>query len=155
SIADAFATTPISIPLLSEAQGEAIGFDPFGWGYYTTTELNGTSSAPIHYFDRLPAQAIWTNSSGGAFGTSGNWNAGIVPSAAYAAQFGLTATGSGPTYTVTFAGNVSSAAALAHRDNVTWNLNGAKYTQTGSTGVDSLIVGDSTGEVAALTVTNG
>ena len=38
SIADAFATTPITIPLLSEPQGEAIAFDPNGWGYFTTSE---------------------------------------------------------------------------------------------------------------------
>ena len=51
SIADAFSTTPTTIPLRSEPQGEAIGFDPRGWGYYTTSE---GSSQPIYYFDRLP-----------------------------------------------------------------------------------------------------
>jgi hypothetical protein len=51
SIADAFNTTPITIPLHSETQGEAIGFDPNGWGYYTTSE---GSNQPIYYFDRLP-----------------------------------------------------------------------------------------------------
>jgi hypothetical protein len=51
SIADAFSTTPISIPLRSEVQGEAIGFDPNGWGYYTTSEY---SNQPIYYFDRQP-----------------------------------------------------------------------------------------------------
>jgi hypothetical protein len=51
SITDTFNSTPITIPLLSDGQGEAIGFDPKGWGYYTTSE--GTSR-PIHYFDRLP-----------------------------------------------------------------------------------------------------
>jgi hypothetical protein len=50
SIADAFGTSPISIPLVSDGQGEAIGFDPAGWGYYTTSE--GTNR-PIHYFNRL------------------------------------------------------------------------------------------------------
>jgi hypothetical protein len=51
SIADAFNTTPITIPLHSEGQGEAIGFDPNGWGYYTTSE---GSNPPIYYFDRQP-----------------------------------------------------------------------------------------------------
>jgi hypothetical protein len=51
SIADAFSTAPIAIPLRSEGQGEAIGFDPNGWGYYTTSE---GSNQPIYYFDRLP-----------------------------------------------------------------------------------------------------
>jgi hypothetical protein len=51
SITDAFNSTPITIPLLSDGQGEAIGFDPNGWGYYTTSE---GASRPINYFDRLP-----------------------------------------------------------------------------------------------------
>src|SRR5205823_5380897 len=51
SIADAFGTTPISIPLLSETQGEAIGFDASSSGYYTTSE---GVNAPIHYFARVP-----------------------------------------------------------------------------------------------------
>jgi hypothetical protein len=50
SIADAFDAAPITIPLVSEPQGEAIGFDPAGWGYYTVSEgLN----QPIYYFNRL------------------------------------------------------------------------------------------------------
>lgn len=51
SITDAFNSTPITIPLHSETQGEAIGFDRFGWGYYTTSE---GSNQPIYYFDRQP-----------------------------------------------------------------------------------------------------
>jgi hypothetical protein len=51
SIAAAFNTTPVSIPLRSEGQGEAIAFDVNGWGYYTTSE---GSNQPIYYFDRLP-----------------------------------------------------------------------------------------------------
>jgi hypothetical protein len=51
SVADAFNSPHISIPIHSEGQGEAIGFDPKGWGYYTTSE---GSHQPIYYFDRLP-----------------------------------------------------------------------------------------------------
>jgi hypothetical protein len=51
TITDAFNTTPITIPLVSDGQGEAIGFDSAGWGYYTTSE---GSNRPIHYFNRLP-----------------------------------------------------------------------------------------------------
>ena len=51
SIAAAFTTTPINIPLRFEGQGEAIAFDATGWGYYTTSE---GSNEPIYYFDRLP-----------------------------------------------------------------------------------------------------
>src|SRR5213078_2683797 len=75
SIADAFASAPISIPLLSETQGEAIGFDAQGWGYYTTSE---GASAPIHYFDHLPAHAVWIASSG-SFSTASNWDIATVP----------------------------------------------------------------------------
>jgi hypothetical protein len=50
SITDAFAAAPITIPLRAETQGEAIGFDRQGWGYYTTSEGAG---APIYYFNRL------------------------------------------------------------------------------------------------------
>jgi autotransporter-associated beta strand protein len=83
SIADAFATAPITIPLLSEPQGEAIAFDPNGWGYYTTSE---GSQEPIYYFNRLPAPAgtmYWDNdgsaagsyvATGTGLGGSGTWN---------------------------------------------------------------------------------
>jgi hypothetical protein len=50
SITDAFNLAPTSIPLRSEPQGEAIGFDPDGWGYYTVSEGVGQ---PIYYFDRV------------------------------------------------------------------------------------------------------
>jgi T5SS/PEP-CTERM-associated repeat protein len=151
SIADAFATTPISVPLLSEQQGEAIGFDPQGWGYYTTSEGN---NPPIHYFDRVPAHAVWIASTG-SFATASNWDIGAVPNSANALQFGPTATGTGKTYTVNFTGNVSSAAMIVHRDNVTLNLNGGTFAQAGYPNVDSVIVGESIGESGTLTMLNG
>jgi T5SS/PEP-CTERM-associated repeat protein len=155
TIADAFASpTPISIPLLAEAQGEAIGFDAQGWGYYTTTELNGTASAPIHYFDRLPPHAVWVTGSGN-FGTALSWDIGAVPNANSSVHFGITASGIGLTYTVNFSGNLTNAVAIVHRDNVTWDLAGATYTLSGYSGVDSLVVGSSNGENAALNMEYG
>jgi T5SS/PEP-CTERM-associated repeat protein len=151
SIADAFATTPISIPLLAETQGEAIGFDAQGWGYYTTSE---GANPPIHYFDRLPAHAVWIASTG-TFALGSNWDTGTVPGSGNSVHFGQTATGAGKTYTVNFGGNTTTAVAIVHRDNVTWNLNGATFSQSGYTGVDSLIVGTSIGENAMLTILNG
>jgi autotransporter-associated beta strand protein len=84
TVADAFATTPISIPLMDEGfQGEAIGFDPLGHGYYTTRE---GASRPIFYFDRLPPPAsnmYWDNdglaagsyvATGTGMGGSGTWD---------------------------------------------------------------------------------
>ncbi len=80
SVADAFATTPISIPLLSEVQGEAIGFDALGQGYYTTSE--GTAP-PIHYFGRVPMTLYWDQdgtavgsyaATGAGMGGTGSWD---------------------------------------------------------------------------------
>ena len=60
SITDAFNTAPITIPLASEPQGEAIGFDPNGRGYFTLSE---GSSQPVYYYNRTsspPGQCIGT-----------------------------------------------------------------------------------------------
>jgi autotransporter-associated beta strand protein len=88
TIKQALESTPISIPLLSEAQGEAIGFDPMGHGYYTTSENVG---APVHYFDRLPpaATTVYWDNDGVAAGSRstngtglgagpGTWNTSAV-----------------------------------------------------------------------------
>jgi autotransporter-associated beta strand protein len=87
TVADAFATTPVAIPLLAEAQGEAIGFDPAGRGYYTTSEGVG---GPVHYFDLLPPPAVstfWDNdgvaagsrsTTGAGLGGTGTWSASAV-----------------------------------------------------------------------------
>jgi autotransporter-associated beta strand protein len=81
TIADAFATTPISLPLLSEGQGEAIGFDALGQGYYTTSEGAG---APVHYFGRVPMTLYWDQdgaaagsyaATGAGMGGTGSWDA--------------------------------------------------------------------------------
>jgi T5SS/PEP-CTERM-associated repeat protein len=70
-------------------------------------------------------------------------------------HFGQTAAGTGPAYTVNFGASVTCKVAIVHRDNVTWNLNGATFTQAGFSGVDSLIVGAAFGENATLTIFNG
>jgi autotransporter-associated beta strand protein len=84
SITDAFNTAPITIPLASETQGEAIGFDPNGRGYFTTSEGN---SQPIYYFNRTgspPGTMYWDNdgvatgtyaATGAGMGGTGTWNA--------------------------------------------------------------------------------
>lgn len=83
SITDAFNAAPIAIPLVSEPQGEAIAFDPNGWGYFTTSE---GGSQPINYFNRLPSPAgtmYWDNdgapagtytATGAGLGGTGTWN---------------------------------------------------------------------------------
>jgi len=49
SVADALTGTPIAIPLVSEPQGEALGFDAIGSGYFTLSEGH---SQPLYYFTR-------------------------------------------------------------------------------------------------------
>jgi autotransporter-associated beta strand protein len=83
SIKDAFDAGSISVPLRSEPQGEAIGFDPLGRGYYTTSE---GSNQPIFYFNRTPPQgatSYWDNdgvaagsylATGAGLGGSGTWD---------------------------------------------------------------------------------
>jgi fibronectin-binding autotransporter adhesin len=77
---------PVTIPISIESQGEAIGFDPMGWGYYTTTE---GSIAPVSYYNRLPPPAgtvYWDNdgvaagsrlTTGVGLGGTGTWNATV------------------------------------------------------------------------------
>jgi hypothetical protein len=50
TVADAFAAAPCSVPLVGEPQGEGIGFDAFGFGYFTVSE---GLHQPIYYFSRI------------------------------------------------------------------------------------------------------
>lgn len=47
---NAFDAAPCSVPLVVEPQGEAIGFDAFGFGYFTLSE---GAHQPIYYFSRI------------------------------------------------------------------------------------------------------
>ena len=50
---DAFDQPGVSVPLVGEPQGEAIGFDAAGNGYYTTSEnASAGPHQPIYYFER-------------------------------------------------------------------------------------------------------
>jgi len=83
TIADAFNLSPISVPLHSEPQGEAIAFDPNGRGYFTTSE---GGSEPIYYFNLVPPPAgniYWDNdgaaagsyvATGAGMGGTGTWS---------------------------------------------------------------------------------
>jgi hypothetical protein len=53
TVEEALNSAPITIPLRSEAQGEAIGFDASGWGYFTISE---GANSPIYYFNRVPTR---------------------------------------------------------------------------------------------------
>jgi len=59
SISNALGGTPISIPVVgrpTEPNGEAIGFDPIGRGYYTLSD--SASTQPLYYFARTTPYAI-------------------------------------------------------------------------------------------------
>ncbi|MBN1346541.1 MAG: hypothetical protein JXQ73_27880 [Phycisphaerae bacterium] len=49
SVADALGGTPVSIPVASEPQGEAITFDAIGDGYFTLSEGR---NQPLYYYER-------------------------------------------------------------------------------------------------------
>jgi hypothetical protein len=56
TVAAALAGTPVSIPVIgrpTEPNGEAIGFDPSGGGYYTLSDSANTQ--PLYYFARTSA----------------------------------------------------------------------------------------------------
>jgi len=72
TISSALASTPVSIPVIgrpTEPNGEAIGFDAAGVGYYTLSD--SSTNQPLYYFRRtsgdgpkppqivLPAGAVW------------------------------------------------------------------------------------------------
>ena len=50
TVADALKGAPIAVTLKAETQGESIGWAADGRGFYTTSELAGTASAPIWYY---------------------------------------------------------------------------------------------------------
>ncbi len=75
TVADAFATVPISIPLISDPQGEGIGFDAQGRGYFTSSE---GKNSPINYFNLVPppAGAMYWDADGVTAGSSVTTGAG-------------------------------------------------------------------------------
>jgi hypothetical protein len=101
------------------------------------------------------ADINWSNASGGTFSVPGNWAGGVTPSVNDFAHFQVVATGTGPTYTVNFTGNATTRGMYVHRDNVTWNLGGFTYAQSGSTAFDPFLIGQNAGETGFLTVGNG
>ena len=49
TVGDALATTPVSVPIRPEPNGEAVTFDAIGDGYYTTSEVG---NQPLYYYAR-------------------------------------------------------------------------------------------------------
>jgi T5SS/PEP-CTERM-associated repeat protein len=96
---------------------------------------------------RLAAQppSDWNNAGGGNFSLATNWTPSGAPGAAGYARFNLP-----NTYTVTFTGGVSNTKFSVNQGNVTWNLGGFTYAQTGIP--NDVGIGSS---AATLTVQNG
>jgi T5SS/PEP-CTERM-associated repeat protein len=94
----------------------------------------------------------WLNSAGGGFNTASNWEGNVVPGNTDVATFGLTRGPTGPTFTVTFANNVTTQGLRIENDAVTLDMNLRTYS-TGLTGARIGTVVD--GRTGALTITDG
>lgn len=96
---------------------------------------------------------FWDNPAGGSFGDPNNWNPNTVPGVADVAVFNL---GIDPAYSVTFDTDVTNAALFVRNDHVSMDLGGFTYDLTEEHGAErSLVVGDASGQVGHLTLSNG
>ena len=100
------------------------------------------------------ADIFWSKSTGGTFATGSNWQGSVAPGTGDVAQFGTTASGTGPAYTVTFGADATTLGAAVRRDNATWSLGAHTYTLSG-TSTSPLLVGSVAGATGKLTVSDG
>jgi T5SS/PEP-CTERM-associated repeat protein len=93
----------------------------------------------------------WTNTSGGFFQTTTNWDPAGVPGSADRAIFDLNTN-----YNVTFFGGATNSRLLVSDDQVTFNLAGSQYnlTNTGSTSLIVGLAGIAVGAAGQLYLTN-
>ena len=110
------------------------------------------AAAPV---PALATDILWSNGAGGSFNVASNWIGHVVPGTGDVAHFQVVMSGSWPTYGVAFTTSQTIEGTYVHRDNVTWNLNGNTYTQTGIPGFDSFVVSQFAGENGLLTIENG
>ncbi len=94
----------------------------------------------------------WTNAAGGTFATGGNWDKGMPPAGSDSAAWNL---GSAEGYTVTFASDAASDAAVIQSDTVTFDLAGHEYGLSGDNASYALVVGQTASDRARLTIENG
>ena len=94
----------------------------------------------------------WTNAAGGAFSAGANWDKGIPPAGSDSALWNL---GSSGGYTVDFATDAASDAAVVRNDTVTFDLAGHEYSLGGYETSHAIVVGDQALNNASLTIQNG
>lgn len=97
----------------------------------------------------------WTNTSGGAFGTSGNWSLGPGGASGMPGANDIVGFNINNTYTVNLGNNRTNHQVLARSGNVTVNLQGFTHTLTSQSFEGSLVVGKYSGNNATLTYTQG
>ena len=106
--------------------------------------------------DCLAADRSWANGTGGTFGTTTNWENGIVAGVNDVACFNLSSSRGDRTYTVTFGASVQNQALKVKNDSVTFSLSGRTYTTTQTTGNEIGTVGGThESRDARLTIQNG
>ncbi len=94
----------------------------------------------------------WTNVAGGTFATGGNWDKGMPPAGSDSALWNQ---GSSEGYTVDFANNAASDAAVIKNDTVTFDLGGHEYSLGGLESSYAIVVGQAATDRGSLTVENG
>ncbi|MCO6042323.1 hypothetical protein NG895_00245 [Aeoliella sp. ICT_H6.2] len=104
------------------------------------------------YVQLVPLDFHWDNSGGGDFQVEGNWSDGVTPIRSDAAVWDLDSIAG---YVVLFGANVATDSAAIKTDRVTFDLGGFTYEVAGLHAADSLIVAESSGDEASLTVSNG
>ena len=104
------------------------------------------------YLQLVPLTFQWDNPSGGDFNVPGNWNDNLVPLASDAALWNL---GIASGYTMQIGQNVATDSVIVKNDNVTFDLNGFRYTAAGEHATTAIVVGQSDSDQGRLTVLDG
>ncbi|HRK29670.1 MAG TPA: hypothetical protein PLD59_01225 [Tepidisphaeraceae bacterium] len=110
----------------------------------------------------IGADRSWSNTAGGNFSTSTNWQNGLLPGVNDVANFSNSSVFFPPglaTYTITFNANAQTQAVKVKNDFVTFNLGGRTYTATSITGNEVGSIGGGgtilVARNARLTIQNG
>lgn len=95
------------------------------------------------------ADRIWINSAGGTFSLPANWQNSLVPGSDDRAVLDL----SGSTFAVGFDSDVTNASFIVRDGDLSLGLNGNTYTVTH--GGTDLVIGDTDGDRASVSIENG
>ncbi len=130
-------------------------FDPVAGQQVHLNSLFGPGDFRIPFDDGFLQLAagdfFWSNSAGGSFSNSGNWQGGVSPLIADNVAWDLASAG----YTVTFGGDVATNSAVVRSDTVTFDLAGHRYKIAGGGVPHGLVLAEATGQSARLSVVEG